>query len=48
MNIGGSPLPWASGKILGLIITGGVLLIIFVFWGKFKQRGCSFGTTDFR
>ncbi|KIW84313.1 hypothetical protein Z517_03563 [Fonsecaea pedrosoi CBS 271.37] len=26
---GGQPLPWTSGKILGLIISGGVLLIIF-------------------
>ncbi|OQV09728.1 hypothetical protein CLAIMM_13818 [Cladophialophora immunda] len=29
---GGQPLSWTSGTILGLIITGGCVVIIFVFW----------------
>lgn len=34
---GGSPLPWTSGRILGLIITGGVVLIFFVFWEIYSK-----------
>jgi hypothetical protein len=29
---GGQPSPWTSPKILSLIIIGGVLIIVFVFW----------------
>ncbi|OAG44502.1 hypothetical protein AYO21_01498 [Fonsecaea monophora] len=29
---GGNPQPWTSGRILGLLITGGVTLIIFVIY----------------
>ncbi|KAI5357134.1 putative major facilitator transporter Str1/Tri12, major facilitator superfamily [Septoria linicola] len=29
---GGQPLPWSSSQILGLVITDGILLIIFGFW----------------
>lgn len=29
---GGNPKPWHSGLILGLLITGGVLLVVFVLW----------------
>lgn len=33
LYIGGLPLPWSSARILGLLITGGILIIIFIFWG---------------
>lgn len=33
-SLGGSPLPWTSARILCLLIIGGVVLIVFVFWGK--------------
>ena len=40
--IGGEPLSWTSGTILGLLISGGVSLIAFVLWGEllhnFRQR----------
>lgn len=29
---GGNPQPWTSGRILGLIITGGIILIVFVIY----------------
>lgn len=29
---GGNPQPWSSPKILGLLISGGLVLIIFVFY----------------
>ena len=34
---GGQPLPWSSSRILGLIITGGILLIIFGFWEVYSH-----------
>lgn len=33
INLGGQPLPWTSPTILALLIVGGCVTIIFVFWG---------------
>lgn len=33
-TLGGSPLPWKSARILGLVISGGLVLVSFVFWGR--------------
>lgn len=33
IQMGGNTYPWKSGKVLGQIITGGVVLVAFVFYG---------------
>ncbi|KKY26999.1 putative trichothecene efflux pump [Phaeomoniella chlamydospora] len=35
---GGQPLPWTSSRILGLVISGGVLLVVFVLWEIYSQH----------
>ena len=36
--LGGQPLPWTSARILGLIISGGIILVIFGFWEAYSKR----------
>ncbi|KAL2421666.1 Trichothecene efflux pump TRI12 [Exophiala dermatitidis] len=34
---GGSPVPWSSPRILGLVISGGITLVLFGFWEVFSH-----------
>lgn len=34
---GGNPQPWTSGRILGLIISGGVTLVVFVVYEAYTS-----------